>query len=390
MSSPLFWGNGSDLFWNSDGSRLFWRNPVSQSLVALYEYGGPVSQDLVVAWENISPRRSKSLVAPWESRGMVSASKALPWESGQGISQDSVIPYEILAGVSGSLQAPYEWTLILAVSAITGWESRGPVSSSRGVPWESGQGVSQSLAVLYEILQGLTRSQQTPYEFSQPVNNSLAIPFEVWGPLTAYPSLPMPAGIKAVRFILLTNTQNFGSPETGAVQTIEKPGARWMVTYQYPSMERADAAAVIAFLRNLRGSAGRFYGGDPSAATPLGAGGSPWVDGEGQTGIKLNTKNWTPSTADVLKAGDFIAWDTPTRWRELHQVTADVSSDAAGKATIEITPQIREASVDSAVLILNAPTCVMMLLDDEQAAWDGGVPDLYDITFTALEVFYSG
>lgn len=79
-------------------------------------------------------------------------------------------------------------------------------------------------------------------------------------------------------------------------------------------------------------------------------GGTPLVNGAGQTGASLVTNGWTAAAASRLKAGDtftiagVFAVNPQSRAStgQLRQfvVTADVSSDASGNATIPISPAI--------------------------------------------------
>lgn len=204
-------------------------------------------------------------------------------------------------------------------------------------------------------------------------------------------TMPEPAGIKAMRFELQANTQVHVSPANKSVQTLERPGSIWLATYQYPPMKRADAAQVIAFLRKLNGRAGRFYGSDLSAIAALGvATGSPRVNGASQTGSVLLTKDWTNNTTNILKAGDYISFNVPISWRQLHQVVDDANSDGTGLATLNIAPALRRSPNDNQVVIKHGATCVMMLIDDQQGAWDINEASLYGITFSAREAFSVG
>lgn len=227
------------------------------------------------------------------------------------------------------------------------------------------------------------------YGFGSRSYGSGGLPAEIPGPLATYETLPYDlAGIARVRFMLRSNTQTFESPLSGSVQTLELSGARWEAQIIIPPMERVLARQWIAFLSKLRGAQGRFYVGDPAGRTPRGSGsGFPWIDGPGQTGTKIKTKRWTANSTGVLKKGDYIMWDTPTGWREMHIVTEDVNGDANGKAIIDIAPSIRESPKDGAILHITEASCVMHLSNDEQIVWEIGKENIYEISFNAVEVF---
>lgn len=190
------------------------------------------------------------------------------------------------------------------------------------------------------------------------------------------------AGFRAARFGLKTNTGLFQSSLNRYVQRIERAGAIWQATFEYPPMKREDAAAVVAFLVKLSGVANTFYGYDPAATTPQGTGnGTPLVNGADQTGSALVTDGWDASET-VLKAGDYFSVND-----EFKMVTDDVTSDGSGNATINFKPQLRSSPADNAAMTVSAPKCIMALVDDDQAIWDVNEASFYGIQFMAREVF---
>ena len=202
------------------------------------------------------------------------------------------------------------------------------------------------------------------------------------------PTLP---GIRSSRFGLRSNTLTFHSTPANMLQTSVRRGARWFASYELPAMKRAESETWLAFLTSLNGRVGRFYAGDPAALVPRGiATGSPLVRGASQTGSAIITDAWTAGVTGILLAGDYIAWATPTGWRELHKVTANANSDGAGIATFAITPPIRESPADNTPIIKASATCVMRLLTDEEASWDVDSVLIYGIKFNAEEVFPRG
>jgi len=181
---------------------------------------------------------------------------------------------------------------------------------------------------------------------------------------------------------LRSNTQTFESPLSGAVQTLEMPGARWVVSFSMPSLNSADAATLRAFLVRLRGEAGRFYLHNMAQARPRGvATGTPLVNGAGQTGTSLATDGWTPSQAGILKAGDFIGVGG-----ELKMVVQDCDSDATGAATIVFEPPLRASPADNAALVTNKPTAIFKL-DESRSAWTTNAPGLDSFSIAATEVW---
>jgi len=72
--------------------------------------------------------------------------------------------------------------------------------------------------------------------------------------------------------------------------------------------------------------------------TTLGAGGgTPLVAGASQTGATIATDGW-PSTTLVLKAGDLVTFATGVN--VVYDITADVTSDGGGLATLPVSPNV--------------------------------------------------
>lgn len=111
----------------------------------------------------------------------------------------------------------------------------------------------------------------------------------------------------------------------------------------------------------------------------LGAGGgTPVVSGAGQTGDTINTSGW-PAATEVLYEGDFVRFSSI---RRAFEVTADVTSDGAGLATIPISPSIYaggEPADTDPVLIAQAgvPFFKAYIIDLTQPTYDRTDAGLY-------------
>ena len=199
--------------------------------------------------------------------------------------------------------------------------------------------------------------------------------------MTAFDMPDIP--IKRSRFGLRFNTAQFESPLSGDVQRLELAGARWFAEYTFRQTTAAEVGALQAFLVKLRGRANTFNGYDPDRTTPLGtASGTPLVNGADQTGGSLITDGWANSQV-VLKQGDYFSVNS-----ELKMVTADVTSDGSGNATITFEPVLRTSPADNAAITLSNPTCTMILDADDAGQWQAGAGNYYDeITITATEMF---
>lgn len=167
------------------------------------------------------------------------------------------------------------------------------------------------------------------------------------------------AAPRVLDFSLVPNTQSFGSPLSGAVQTVEMPGARWKMSFVMENLTEADAAVFQAFLVKLRGRAGRFTLHNFARATPRGTiSGTPLVKGAAQTGNTLAIDGCT--VGSTLLAGDFIGVNG-----ELKMVVADATANGSGEMSLTIEPPLRSAPADNAAITTDRPTVTFMLSADE-------------------------
>ncbi|MGE0206043.1 MAG: hypothetical protein AB7E70_20930 [Hyphomicrobiaceae bacterium] len=197
-------------------------------------------------------------------------------------------------------------------------------------------------------------------------------------------TLPSSPGIRASRWGLRGNTAAFISPFNGFSMTVEQIGAMWHAQYTLPPMSRSQAAAWLAFLVNLNGRGGRFYGYDPDCRTPRGTwAGSPVVNGSNQGGASLILDGFTAGA--TVRAGDYFQVGT-----ELKMVTADGTADGSGNLTVSFKPVLRGPPADDAAIVSTNPVCIMMLADDEQAAWDADMVSLFGVSFSAVEAIHEG
>lgn len=204
-------------------------------------------------------------------------------------------------------------------------------------------------------------------------------------------TMPTAPGFGSSRFGLLANTQIFRSSLNKAVQTLELVGALWFATYVLPAMTRAQAAAWQAFLVDLMGAAGRFWGFDPTVRSPRGVYDSgsdtPLVAGASQSGGSLVTDGWRPNGTGLLLPADYVEVTAGGR-KELKMVTAALDSDGAGAATINFKPPLVASPADGAAIVLANPSVEMMLVDDGQTEWQRGTADIVNgLAFSAIEVF---
>ena len=91
------------------------------------------------------------------------------------------------------------------------------------------------------------------------------------------------------------------------------------------------------------------------------------------------TSGWLANQTELLKPGDYIQVAD-----ELKMITAPASSDGDGQATLSFEPALRVSPVDQQPIVLENASCIMSLIDDNQARWRsrGAITTL---SFTAIE-----
>lgn len=195
----------------------------------------------------------------------------------------------------------------------------------------------------------------------------------------ALAKVPTPAEID---WSLISNTQSFTSPLSGAVQTVEMPGARWRVAFTLSVLDTSDSALLRSFLAMLRGQSGRFYLWNMGCPIPRGAAtGTPVVSGAAQTGTTLVTSGWAISTANILRAGDYFTVNS-----ELKMLVADASSNGSGVATLTFEPPLRSSPPNAAAITTTKPTAVFKL-DEDTVRWNTQVPFFDAISIAATEAW---
>lgn len=155
----------------------------------------------------------------------------------------------------------------------------------------------------------------------------------------------------------------------------------WIVDITFPPMERDAAEELIAFLLTLQGQKGTFLIGDPLGRLPRGvATGTPLVRDSNQTGRILTTQGWTPDTADILKAGDWIGIG-----QRGYKVLRNVDSNSAGEATLDIYPMLRETPAAGDPILTEDVKILMRLNSSAYDVWNADETRTYGLSFSAQE-----
>ena len=183
-------------------------------------------------------------------------------------------------------------------------------------------------------------------------------------------------------------TQVHTSPFDGSSQTLAMPGARWRASVSWNNLPLASWRILGAFVASLGGRAGRFTFGPPQGwrrATST-ITGPVLVNGAGQTGSSLAVDG-LPNSVVVFEIGDWISWPNAASRPQLHQITAQATSNGSGQATLAIVPPLRGSPADNAVVTTTDPLGVFMLADDEQgeSVHSGERPDKASISLDIME-----
>jgi hypothetical protein len=197
----------------------------------------------------------------------------------------------------------------------------------------------------------------------------------------SYPlTIPTTPKFTSVEFTLAV--QGTGSVTVfSGKRKIQNYSRRFEFTASLPAMEDEAARVWLGFFAALDGAGGTFTAGDPDYAGPYGvATGTPLVDGAHTTRARtLETKGWTSSTADILKAGDYIQLGD-----YMYMVALDVTSDSSGDATLEIFPELRTDVSDNTAITTASPTTIFRMGSPNQS-WLADSNGVYTLQFAAIE-----
>ena len=156
----------------------------------------------------------------------------------------------------------------------------------------------------------------------------------------------------------LDNTRSFISPLSGTVRTETQSGGRWALSIPIIGEKNSiDLGLIEAFIYRLNGKEHRAVIHDFSYQRNGAGGGTPLVNGAGQTGLSLITDGWTVSTL-VLRAGDRIGVSN-----QMIPVVADVTSNGSGQATLSLAHPIRTAPSNNASIEITNPTARYILIN---------------------------
>ena len=135
----------------------------------------------------------------------------------------------------------------------------------------------------------------------------------------------------------------------------------WEVSIDFPLLSYTVAQPLLAFCAALRGGTGTFVLPHPTLATSSGTagtvGGSPTVNGNGQTGATVNITSAPLSQTAYFVAGDHIQIG-PTSRAHWYRILEDADTDGSGQATLSIWPDLREGVINGDAIRYASPLCL--------------------------------
>lgn len=191
---------------------------------------------------------------------------------------------------------------------------------------------------------------------------------------------------------------------SGRRQTRQYATQYWQFDCDYRSLQRSDAAQVMAFLGSQRNNLLDFsvtlpqYSDTQGTATAMLAanpGTSAVLTVSTNTAVGSNTvpvssawvtAKWTTagvSAAQGLKAGDFITFSNHNK---IYQLTQNASFNSSGAATLNIYPALISAVTTSTTVNYNDVAFNVFLRDGNQS-YDFGMGDTSSISLKLQESF---
>lgn len=219
------------------------------------------------------------------------------------------------------------------------------------------------------------------------------------------PVQPLPFFLKPAESALniQAHTSVFSSPFTRTTQTVDLPGALWVLEATFPPVyDPAKVDELRAWSAKLRGRAGRFLfpayacryapplAGMPERVTMIPlcvdttdiTADSTLITADA-TRIQMETTFtvddcpdnltivgtlWLNSRRAPLRVGSYIAWDDADDWRHLHVVVDLVHDVTTGAATLTVEPPMRALPTPATPIHVHAPAGIFQLSDDAAAA----------------------
>lgn len=190
------------------------------------------------------------------------------------------------------------------------------------------------------------------------------------------PSTPKP---QSMMWKLTQPAQNNISTWTGARQVLPSGRGWWECQISYPPIVgTTNFNTWRSFIAAMRGAANDVQiPVDQTAQSAIAN--TMLVNGANQTGRSINVDG-LPNSTTVLTAGQFV-----TIGNQLLQLTANVTTNGSGQATLTFEPAIRAAPADNATVEFKNPYALMYLSDDASYSVEPGY--VYGLSLNLRESF---
>lgn len=134
-------------------------------------------------------------------------------------------------------------------------------------------------------------------------------------------------------------------------QARSRGGQRWGFTLQYRNLTRAQLSELMGFALAQRGQYSTFTFVPAVLGYPqTTVGGTPLCNGATASGRSITTDGWANSVT-AMKAGEFVKFANHAK---VYTLTADVTSNGSGQATISIEPALYSNVADNEALTVSA------------------------------------
>ena len=173
--------------------------------------------------------------------------------------------------------------------------------------------------------------------------------------MSAFPTTPTPLSVtlKSLQPSLSSTAHSLKR------QVRSRGGQRWSFKLSYGHMRRDEMAPLIAFALAQRGQFGSFTFIPPVIGSRRAGAGALTVRTATSSGRSVPVQG-AVSTA-IAKAGDFVKFTNGTK---VYMLTADVTTNSSGQATLSIEPALYAAvSVSEAVVLDSVPFTVAFASD---------------------------
>lgn len=171
---------------------------------------------------------------------------------------------------------------------------------------------------------------------------------------------PLTFDARSVAFYLQKNTTRLASPLTRTIQTLDRPGRRWVAEYVFRVVGHRDGQALDALI-NLGDS---FLMHDMGRPKPLNGviTGVQLVGAHLRGNTTIDVDGLTPSQTHLV-AGDYVGIDD-----KLYMLIQPVAANGAGEGTLTLNRGLVDDVADNTAVNTDRPTCEMLLKDDDQPA----------------------